>query len=103
MKRSSSIVLTGLIAGSGISLTACDGDVGGKPVDAQSYASVAECRSAGAISSSRARFSGRWTMVSFLGLSRRDLSAQSDRKNGRSEVKVSGGPACDAGATAPAW
>ena len=49
MKRSSSIVLTGLIAGSGISLTACDGDVGGKPVDAQSYASVAECRSAGAI------------------------------------------------------
>ena len=49
MKRSSSIVLTGLIAGSGISLTACDGDVGGKPVDAQSYTSVAECRSAGAI------------------------------------------------------
>lgn len=49
MKRSKSIVLTSLIAGSGLSLTACDGDVGGKPVDAQSYASVAECRSAGAI------------------------------------------------------
>lgn len=49
MKRSRSIVLTGLIAGSGVSLSACDGDVGGKPVDAMSYTSVAECRSAGAI------------------------------------------------------
>ncbi|KQO09181.1 uncharacterized protein YgiB involved in biofilm formation [Sphingomonas sp. PP-CE-3A-406] len=50
MKRSRSIVLTSLIAGSGISLTACDGDVGGKPVEAQSYASVQECRAAGALS-----------------------------------------------------
>lgn len=49
MKRSRTIALTGLIAGSGLSLTACDGDVGGNPVDAQSYATVAECRSAGAI------------------------------------------------------
>ena len=49
MKRSRGIVLTTLMAGTGVSLTACEGDPGGKPVDAISYASVAECRSAGAI------------------------------------------------------
>ncbi|TXC70635.1 DUF1190 domain-containing protein [Sphingomonas ginsenosidivorax] len=49
MKRSRSIVLTTLIAGSGVSLSACDGDVGGKPVDALSYRTVAECRQAGTI------------------------------------------------------
>ncbi len=49
MKRSRSIVLTTLIAGSGVSLTACDGDVGGKPVDALSYKTVAECRQAAVI------------------------------------------------------
>jgi uncharacterized protein YgiB involved in biofilm formation len=49
MKRSRTIVLTSLMAGTGVSLTACDGDVGGKPVDAVSYTSVAECRAAGAI------------------------------------------------------
>ncbi|TVV75738.1 DUF1190 domain-containing protein [Sphingomonas solaris] len=48
MKRSRSIVLTTLMAGTGVSLTACDGD-GGKPVDAVSYTSVAECRAAGTI------------------------------------------------------
>ncbi len=49
MKRSRTLVLTSLMAGTGISLTACDGD-GGKPVDALSYTSVAECRAAGKIS-----------------------------------------------------
>ena len=49
MKRSRTIVLTSLMAGGGIALTACDGDVDGKPVDAVSYTSVAECRAAGAI------------------------------------------------------
>jgi len=48
MKRSRSIVLTTLMAGTGVSLTACDAD-GGKPVDALSYTSVAECRAAGTI------------------------------------------------------
>ena len=48
MKRSQSIVLTTLMAGSGMSLTACDADVS-KPVDALSYTSVAECRTAGKI------------------------------------------------------
>ena len=48
MKRSRTIVLTTLMAGTGISLTACDGD-GGQQVDAKSYTSVAECRSAGAV------------------------------------------------------
>jgi uncharacterized protein YgiB involved in biofilm formation len=48
MKRSQSIVLTTLMAGTGLSLTACDGDAP-KQVDAISYTSVAECRSAGAI------------------------------------------------------
>jgi uncharacterized protein YgiB involved in biofilm formation len=48
MKRSRSIVLTTLIAGTGVSLTACEAD-GGRPVDAVSYTSVAECRAAGAI------------------------------------------------------
>jgi uncharacterized protein YgiB involved in biofilm formation len=45
MKRSQSVVLTTLMAGTGLSLSACDGDPA--PVDAQSYTSVAECRSAG--------------------------------------------------------
>lgn len=48
MKRSQSIVLTTLMAGTGLSLTACDGEAS-KPVDALSYASVAECRTAGKI------------------------------------------------------
>ena len=48
MKRSRTIVLTTLMAGTGMSLTACDGDAG-RQVDARSYTSVAECRSAGAI------------------------------------------------------
>ncbi|MFC3581409.1 DUF1190 domain-containing protein [Sphingomonas hylomeconis] len=48
MKRSQSIVLTSLMAGTGLSLTACDGPVD-KPVDALSYTSVAECRTAGKI------------------------------------------------------
>jgi len=51
MKRSRSIVLTTLMAGTGVSLTACEAD-GGKPVDAVSYTSVAECRAAGAIPAS---------------------------------------------------
>lgn len=59
MKRSKSVVLTTLMAGAGLSLTACDntpstpqwgdGNGGGKPVAAVSYASVAECRERGAI------------------------------------------------------
>jgi uncharacterized protein YgiB involved in biofilm formation len=50
MKRSRTIVLTTLMAGAGVSLTACDGaDSVGKPVDAVSYATVAECRAAGAL------------------------------------------------------
>lgn len=50
MKRSKSLVLTSLMAGAGVSLTACDiSDGGGKQVDALSYASVAECKAAGAI------------------------------------------------------
>lgn len=48
MKRSQSIVLTTLMAGTGLSLTACDGETG-TPVDALSYTSVAECRTAGKI------------------------------------------------------
>lgn len=48
MKRSQSIVLTTLMAGTGLSLTACDGEAS-KPVDALSYTSVAECRTAGKI------------------------------------------------------
>jgi len=51
MKRSKSLVLTSLMAGAGISLTACEGiDSGGKQVDAVSYTSVAECKAAGKIS-----------------------------------------------------
>jgi uncharacterized protein YgiB involved in biofilm formation len=50
MKRSKTLVLTTLMAGAGVSLTACDGpDDVGKPVDAVSYTSVAECRAAGAL------------------------------------------------------
>jgi len=58
MKRSRSLVLTSLMAGAGISLTACDGAStapqwgegnGGKPVEAVSYASVAECKAAGKV------------------------------------------------------
>jgi uncharacterized protein YgiB involved in biofilm formation len=49
MKRSQSIVLTTLMAGTGLSLSACDGPAD-KPVDARSYTSVAECRTAGVIS-----------------------------------------------------
>ena len=37
------------MAGTGLSLTACDVGDGGKPVDALSYTSVAECRTAGKI------------------------------------------------------
>ena len=48
MKRSRSIVLTTLMAGTGLSLTACDAE-GGKPVDALSFTSVAECRAAGSV------------------------------------------------------
>ncbi|WP_010188830.1 DUF1190 domain-containing protein [Sphingomonas sp. PAMC 26605] len=48
MKRSQSIVLTTLMAGTGLSLSACDADVS-KPVDALSYTSVSECRTAGKI------------------------------------------------------
>lgn len=48
MKRSQSVVLTTLMAGTGLSLTACDGEAA-KPVDALSYTSVAECRTAGKI------------------------------------------------------
>ncbi|HEX8419160.1 MAG TPA: DUF1190 domain-containing protein [Sphingomonas sp.] len=49
MKRSQSVVLTTLMAGTGLSLSACDASDGGKPVDALSYTSVAECRTAGKI------------------------------------------------------
>ena len=48
MKRSQSIVLTTLMTGAGLSLNACEGAVD-QPVDARSYTSVAECRTAGAI------------------------------------------------------
>ncbi|HEX8383347.1 MAG TPA: DUF1190 domain-containing protein [Sphingomonas sp.] len=48
MKRSQSVVLTTLMAGGGLSLSACDGP-SSPPVDAMSYSSVAECRSAGAV------------------------------------------------------
>ncbi len=52
MKRSKTLVLTSLMAGAGVSLTACDGaDVGGRPVDALSYATVAECKASGAVPS----------------------------------------------------
>lgn len=49
MKRSRSIVLTSLMAGTGFSLTACDVNDTGKQVDAVSYTSVAECRAAGKV------------------------------------------------------
>lgn len=50
MKRSKNLVLTTLMAGAGVSLTACDGeDAVGRQVDAVSYASVAECKAAGAV------------------------------------------------------
>jgi len=50
MKRSNKIVLTTLMAGAGVSLSACDGpDSTGKQVDAVSYTSVAECKAAGAL------------------------------------------------------
>ena len=49
MKRSRSIVLTSLMAGTGFSLSACDVDTTGKQVDAVSYTSVAECRAAGTV------------------------------------------------------
>lgn len=48
MKRSQSIVLTTLMAGTGLSLSACDGPAD-QQIDARSYTSVAECRTAGAI------------------------------------------------------
>lgn len=48
MKRSRSLVLTTLMAGTGLSLTACDAE-GGKPVDALAFDSVAECRAAGSV------------------------------------------------------
>jgi uncharacterized protein YgiB involved in biofilm formation len=60
MKRSQSLRLTTLIAGVGVSLTACDnhapqppqwgdGSNGGKPVAAVSYASLADCKAKGVI------------------------------------------------------
>jgi len=49
MKRSKTIVITTLMAGTGFSLSACDMDSGGKPVDAFSYASIAECKTAGTL------------------------------------------------------
>ena len=49
MKRSRSIVLTGLMAGTGFSLSACELSDTGKQVDAVSYTSVAECRAAGTV------------------------------------------------------
>lgn len=50
MKRSKTVVLTTLMAGAGLSLTACDGaDSGGPQVDALSYSTVAECKAAGAV------------------------------------------------------
>lgn len=53
MKRSRTLVLTSLMAGAGVSLTACESpDVTGKPVDALSYATVAECKASGAIPAS---------------------------------------------------
>ena len=52
MKRSQSIVLTTLMAGTGLSLSACEGPAD-TPVDARSYTSVAECRTAGAIPASQ--------------------------------------------------
>lgn len=52
MKRSRGIILTTLMAGTGVSLAACDAD-GGKPVDALSYRSVAECRTAGKFTASQ--------------------------------------------------
>jgi len=49
MKRSRSVVLTSLMAGTGFSLSACDMADTGKQVDALSYTTVAECRAAGAV------------------------------------------------------
>ena len=50
MKRSKSLVITSLMASAGVSLTACDiAESGGKQVDALSYATVGECKAAGAI------------------------------------------------------
>ena len=50
MKRSKSVVLTSVIAGASISVTACDvAPDNGTPVQAQSYASVAECKASGTI------------------------------------------------------
>ena len=53
MKRSRSIVLTSLMAGTGFSLSACDVSDTGKQVDAVSYTSVAECRTAGLVPASQ--------------------------------------------------
>lgn len=52
MKRSRSLVLTTMMASGSLSLAACDGpsDIGGRQVDALSYASVAECAAASVIS-----------------------------------------------------
>lgn len=49
MKRSKTLVLTSLMAGTGISLTACETPPAERPVDALSYTSVAECRTGGAV------------------------------------------------------
>lgn len=48
MKRSRSVVLTTMVAGGGLSLSACDGPEA-RPVEAYNYTSVAECRSAGQV------------------------------------------------------
>lgn len=48
MKRSKSVVLTGMVAGASISVTACDvPSSAGTPVEAQSYTSVDQCKQAG--------------------------------------------------------
>lgn len=48
MKRSKSVVLTSMIAGAGVSVTACDlPSSAGTPVEAQSYTSVDQCKQAG--------------------------------------------------------
>lgn len=49
MKRSRTIVLTSVMAGAGVTMTACDADTGGKPVDAVSYTSVAACKADGVV------------------------------------------------------
>lgn len=55
MKRSKTLVLTTMITGAGVTLSACEpavtggGDIGGEPVQASSFTSVAECKAGGAV------------------------------------------------------